>query len=109
MQTGTSTDLLTTVAAVMSLFSKRSFSTNDSIRIPDVPGGLIIQWGEATTSPGGYRVNFPRAFPNQCFGVIASDRNSFSSLGSAARDLTGFNLQSSSTGTTLSFFITLGS
>lgn len=109
MQTGTSTDLLPTVAAVMSLFSKRSFSTNDSIRIPDVPGGLIIQWGEATTSASGYRVNFPKAYPNQCIGVIVCDRNSFSSLGSGARDLTGFNLQSSNPGTTLSFFITLGS
>ncbi|HIE3658053.1 TPA: gp53-like domain-containing protein, partial [Yersinia enterocolitica] len=28
----------------MSLFSKRTFTTNDYIRIPDVPGGLIIQW-----------------------------------------------------------------
>ncbi|WP_420895949.1 gp53-like domain-containing protein [Yersinia bercovieri] len=29
----------------MSLFSKRVFTTNDYIRIPDVPGGLIIQIG----------------------------------------------------------------
>lgn len=108
MQAGTATDLLPSVAAVMSLFSKRSFSTNDSIRIPDVPGGLLIQWGEASTSPSGFRVNFPKAFPNACIGIVVSDRSSFSAVGAAAKDLTGFNLQSSATGTTLTFFIAIG-
>ncbi|EOW7155775.1 hypothetical protein ACOZ80_004303, partial [Yersinia enterocolitica] len=42
MAAGTSTSLLPTVAAVMSLFSKRAFTSHDYIRIPDVPGGLII-------------------------------------------------------------------
>lgn len=108
MQAGTATDKLPSVAAVTSLFSKRSFSTNDSIRIPDVPGGLLIQWGEASTSPSGFRVNFPKAFPNACIGIVVSDRNSFSAVGTAARDLTGFSLQSSTNGTTLSFFIAIG-
>lgn len=53
MATGTATNLLPSVAAVMSLFSKRSFTTADYIRIPDVPGGLIIQWGHV----GPYLVN----------------------------------------------------
>ncbi|MGC5340841.1 hypothetical protein ACPXBC_30185, partial [Escherichia coli] len=44
MATGTSSSLVPSVAAVMSIFSKRSFSANDYVRIPDVPGGLIIQW-----------------------------------------------------------------
>ncbi|EPF2607007.1 gp53-like domain-containing protein, partial [Yersinia enterocolitica] len=67
MAAGTSTSLLPTVAAVMSLFSKRTFTTNDYIRIPDVPGGLIIQWcGGVTTTTGDSSqvVTFPIPFPN---------------------------------------------
>jgi hypothetical protein len=66
MATGTSTTLLPTVAAVMSLFSKRSFATDDYIRFPDVPGGLIIQWcGGVTTTTGDSSqvVTFPIPFP----------------------------------------------
>ncbi|ENT2666467.1 hypothetical protein ACFEQS_004609, partial [Salmonella enterica] len=37
MATGTSSSLVPSVAAVMSIFSKRSFSANDYVRIPDVP------------------------------------------------------------------------
>ncbi|WP_418457859.1 phage tail protein [Citrobacter braakii] len=65
MQDGTATNLLPSVAAVMSLFSKRSFSTNDFIRIPDVPGGLIIQWGMMSTADanGLCSANLPIKFP----------------------------------------------
>ena len=108
MQDGKATDLLPSVAAVMSLFSKRSFATNDFIRIPDVPGGLIIQWGEATTSPSSYFVNFPMMFPTSCFGVVLSDRAATSTVGSTGRTQSGFQLVSSYAGTTLSFFIAIG-
>lgn len=65
MQDGTATNLLPSVAAVMSLFSKRSFSTSDFIRIPDVPGGLIIQWGMMSTADanGLCSANLPIKFP----------------------------------------------
>ena len=108
MQAGTATDLLPSVAAVMSLFSKRSFATNDFIRIPDVPGGLIIQWGEAATSPSSYFVNFPMMFPTSCFGVVLSDRAAATTVGSTNRTQSGFQLVSSFAGTTLSFFIAIG-
>lgn len=64
MQAGTATHLLPTVAAVMSLFSKRVFSTNDFIRIPDVPGGLIIQWGTTAGADvnGLIQTNLPTPF-----------------------------------------------
>ncbi|CNH74586.1 phage tail protein [Yersinia bercovieri] len=42
---GITINSLITPSALMSLFSKRVFTTNDYIRIPDVPGGLIIQIG----------------------------------------------------------------
>lgn len=65
MQAGTATNLLPTVAAVMSLFSRRSFGQNDFIRIPDVPGGLIIQWGKSggADASGLIKINLPTTFP----------------------------------------------
>ncbi len=65
MQAGTSSSLLPTVAAVMSLFSKRTFGTSDYIRIPDVPGGLIIQWGitPGADSTGLAQATLPVTFP----------------------------------------------
>ncbi|EKN3596653.1 tail fiber protein [Yersinia enterocolitica] len=69
MATGTSTSLLPTVAAVMSLFSKRTFTVADYIRIPDVPGGLIIQLGKVgpyltnTQGSTSATVTLPIAFP----------------------------------------------
>lgn len=59
-------DKLVNVPGLMSLFSKRSFTTNDYIRIPDVPGGLIVQWcGGVTTVTGDSAqvVTFPIPFP----------------------------------------------
>ncbi|WP_052696536.1 hypothetical protein [Pantoea sp. BL1] len=79
MATGTSTSLLPSVAAVMSLFSKRSFGSKDYIRIPDVAGGLIIQWGQIAISSGNsIAVGFATNFPTACVMAIACN------LGSAA-------------------------
>lgn len=67
MQTGTSTTLLSTAAGVNSLLPKRTFSANDYIRIPDAAGGLIIQWGVATSLPTGTgiaTITYPTPFPN---------------------------------------------
>lgn len=70
--------------------------------------GLITQWGEITTSQAAFRVNFPLAFPNACFGVTVSDRSAFSSVGTSNRTTTGFDLNSSFNGTTNSFYIAKG-
>ncbi|HFI7084507.1 TPA: phage tail protein [Escherichia coli] len=66
MQAGTATNLLPSVAAVMSLFSKRVFSTNDFVRIPDVPGGLILQWGTTggADANGLIQASLPTPFPS---------------------------------------------
>ncbi len=66
MATGTSSSLVPSVAAVMSVFSKRSFSANDYVRIPDVPGGLIIQWVSGNASANGvFFAPLPVPFPNK--------------------------------------------
>lgn len=75
MQTGTSTELLTTVATIISLFPVRTFSDNDYIRIPDRPGGLIIQWRKNITdglSTGNLHA-FPTPFPNKLLFVVPVD------------------------------------
>lgn len=75
MQTGTSTDLLTTVAAVISLFPVKTYTDSDYIRIPDRPGGLIIQWRKNITdgSSSGKLHTFPTPFPNQLLFVVPVD------------------------------------
>ncbi|WP_225613607.1 gp53-like domain-containing protein [Pseudomonas sp. Pdm06] len=74
--------LLTTVmsnpSGVMALltawFPRRAFAVNDYVRIPDVPGGLIVQWGEATSTAATHTVNWPIAFPNAVRQAIAFDQ-----------------------------------
>ncbi|WP_354690898.1 hypothetical protein [Phytobacter sp. RSE-02] len=67
---GNSSTLLATtafVAAALTAFlPKRSFAGSDFIRIPDVPGGLILQWGTTagTGSDGLITATLPTTFPN---------------------------------------------
>lgn len=81
MAAGTSTALLPTVAAVMSLFSKRSFGVNDYIRIPDVPGGLIIQMGSYSPAGGDQTFNLPIAFTANFISCVACNEISGSAYG----------------------------
>lgn len=78
MAAGVSRELLPSVAAVMSMFNKRDFQTTgggDFIRIPDVPGGLIIQFGVTPSylpnTVGVYRFShiLKTPFPNRCLAV----------------------------------------
>ncbi|ELG6814412.1 hypothetical protein Q6Y84_001072 [Salmonella enterica] len=78
MATGTSSSLVPSVAAVMSIFSKRSFSANDYVRIPDVPGGLIIQWVSGNASASGvFFAQMPIPFPNKLLfaGAVEAGAN----------------------------------
>lgn len=94
MATGTSTSLLPSVAAVMSLFAKRSFTGHDYIRIPDVPGGLIIQWGTTpnyltnTIGVTSWSHSLPIPFPSALLGGTTTAMGTSSPLTSAA-NLTG--------------------
>ncbi|EKT4495445.1 hypothetical protein QEM27_003195 [Pseudomonas putida] len=55
-------------AVPFSWLPKRTFGANDYIRIPDVPGGLIIQWGAASFGSASDRIDvtasLPIAFPS---------------------------------------------
>ncbi|EOT0623452.1 phage tail protein, partial [Salmonella enterica subsp. enterica serovar Alachua] len=78
MATGSSQSLVPSVSAVMSIFSKRSFSANDYVRIPDVPGGLIIQWVSGNASASGvFFAQMPIPFPNKLLfaGAVEAGAN----------------------------------
>ncbi|MFP1915010.1 gp53-like domain-containing protein [Lonsdalea quercina] len=98
MAEGKSNSLLPTVEAVMSLFNKRNFLSNDYIRIPDVSGGLIIQWGTASVSQGSsMAVALPVSFSTACLSVMVSNagNNTPIAFGAAgAPNKTYFNLYS---------------
>lgn len=56
-------------------------------------GGLLMQWGNATTNAGGsVTVNFPKPFPNACFSVVATDR----AAGVSGSDIIGISTTTSS-------------
>ncbi|MFP1844469.1 gp53-like domain-containing protein [Lonsdalea quercina] len=98
MAEGKSSSLLPTVEAVMSLFNKRNFLSNDYIRIPDVSGGLIIQWGTASVSQSSsMAVALPVSFSTACLSVMVSNagNNTPIAFGAAgAPNKTYFNLYS---------------
>ncbi|EKN4811560.1 TPA: phage tail protein, partial [Yersinia enterocolitica] len=73
MQVGTA-DKLVSLVGLMSVFGKRAFSENDYIRIPDVPGGLIIQWIKINNFPANafQTVTLPTAMPHQLLNVVST-------------------------------------
>lgn len=63
---GIDTSSAVSPAGLKVLFPKRSFAGNDYIRIPDVPGGLIIQFGTGTSYSGATNLQtLPTPFANQ--------------------------------------------
>lgn len=57
---------------LLSWLGKRTFASSDYIRIPDVPGGLIFQWGVITalsTDATSIDISFPITFPNAVLHV----------------------------------------
>ncbi|MGE5078685.1 phage tail protein, partial [Yersinia enterocolitica] len=77
MQVGTA-DKLVSLVGLISIFGKRTFTANDYIRIPDVPGGFIVQFGTAITlASGDVIVTFPIPFPNKVLGIHPSQNNSY--------------------------------
>lgn len=59
---------------ITALLPKRSFTANDFIRIPDAPGGLIIQWGMVITSNGVGTLQLSTSYPNAHFVTLLTDQ-----------------------------------
>jgi microcystin-dependent protein len=90
-------DVMSNPAGVLALlaswFPKRVFSANDYIRIPDVPGGLILQWGTGS----GTSFTFPIEFPNACFfvggGEVTENNSNYYFADVVGSSRTGFSAQ----------------
>lgn len=77
---GTDKNTIITPALLKKLFPKRVFKANDFIRIPDVPGGLIIQMGIGTSYPGATVIQtLPTPFPNRLLTCGAQTTEAWSS------------------------------
>lgn len=50
----------------------QSAATNGYVKLPS---GIYIQWGGANASTGGTTSNFPIAFPNTCWSLVAVNNN----------------------------------
>lgn len=60
---------------LLALLPKLEFTTTDFIRIPDKPGGLIIQWGRTYYTDIVVTLDIPITFPRpvtQMFGVVVT-------------------------------------
>ncbi|EKR4925349.1 hypothetical protein DWV81_03985 [Escherichia coli] len=76
-----------------------------------LPGGLIIQWGAGNAGTGyvgstGNEMNFPIAFPSQCFQVVTSyDNGGGKIVAGAAGNMTrtGFLLRCDASGGNYNF------
>lgn len=91
------------LALLTAWFPKRTFATNDFIRIPDVSGGLIIQFGQVTTLAGADTpVTFPTPFPlalRGLFGqVLGNTLNTGYVFTSESETVTGFSCNAITTG-----------
>ena len=73
-------------------FWRHMMGSNNSVSIAgmygaqSIGGGMIEQWGSAITDAAGYiNINFPVAFPNECYGVhamhVGGDVVSFCEMG----------------------------
>ncbi|MFA9207745.1 MAG: phage tail protein [Yersinia sp. (in: enterobacteria)] len=115
MQVGTA-DKLVSLVGLMSIFGKRTFSENDYIRIPDVPGGLIIQWMKINNFPANafQTVTLPTAMPHQLLSVVSTMY--YGSLSASAEanarvtdfTLTNFRAAAGLSYTTSQLFIAIG-
>ena len=76
IQSGTAKKMVD-ASGLKSFLPKRNFAANDFVRIPDVPGGLIIQWGVVLKSipEGVQNVIFPTPFPNFSLMAMATPSN----------------------------------
>ncbi|EOZ1555632.1 hypothetical protein ACQK1D_001394 [Escherichia coli] len=89
-----------------------NFSSNrGSAGYQKLPSGLILQWGAGIAGTGsvantGNTINFPIAFPNQCFQVVTSYDNGGGVIvaGSAgSQTTTSFLLRCDATGGSYNF------
>lgn len=95
-------------AALTAFLPKRSFGSADFIRIPDVPGGLIIQWADYSQSAQNEVMTLPTPFPNAHLITIPVD-NAVASTGTSGPHAIGIGIKTNTTFTVFSRDETAGS
>lgn len=94
------TPLVQVMALLTAFLPKRAFGASDYIRIPDVPGGLIIQWGTGTlpasgTSSSQVTVSLPTMYPAANRLTLAMGTGTINTGGYASiMSTNGFNTSS---------------
>jgi hypothetical protein len=63
-------DLASLATALANLGFLQSVSTSGYVKLP---GGVVIQWGQANGASSTGTITFPLAFPNACFVALAGD------------------------------------
>lgn len=104
-------------AVVTALLPKRTFLNSDYIRIPDVPGGLIIQFGkvDAINRNGDTTFTLPVDFPGSGKAVfimletVTFDTNGASLVGATFASRSTVKVRSSHNSTVPGFFLAVGS
>lgn len=104
------------VDAVLKFQPRRAFAVNDYIRIPDVPGGLIIQWGRISVPDGANDVTFtitwPIAFPSVALagvgGIAGSTvrKANLNIISNSGGDMSATNTTTG--GATTAFYVVFG-
>lgn len=107
IQLGTTEQVKALVSAVVAvtparlgeIFDMRTWGANDYVRIPDVPGGIIIQMGVVNSSAGTTAVVFPTTFPTALRAIVLGDE----AEGTSGHDVTaGLYQDKTTSGFTLS-------
>lgn len=75
-----------------------------------LPGGIILQWGVNGAISNGASVNFPSAFPNNCYGVqvTLNSGSTVSPVGTNGFTTTGFVFRTSAGGSVPITYLAIG-
>lgn len=88
---------LSPLSDLLALLPKLAFSQNDFIRIPDKPGGLIIQWGSLSVVDDTIvTVTLPTAFPTAFLSAFATPQSDSAVSGNNTLSATAFRRDLSS-------------
>lgn len=84
--------------------------TNSTNGYTTLPGNLILQWGQGSTSSGSGSTTFPITFPNAVYSIqISADINNSPAPYITLSSTSGFSWSQGNTSPSTLFFIAIGS
>lgn len=100
--TGSSSQVIVTPGKLRNGYAQ-DLSATGYIKLPSWMGGFMLQWGTVNFTTAGTASSFPIAFPNSCFGVVATVRRAGSPnafISTSTPTTTGFSGYCSGSGVT---------